>query len=335
MATCREGVSADRRGGVADAAASIIGDRPDAEPSPPRTRPGCALARLRIQATYLFRHRRLAALDQPRLFTELIQHRKLADRDPRLPLLADKLLAKTHVAATLGPEWVTPTLWAGTDLPPLPSWPVPFVVKSRHGCNHHAFVRAMNTDWAALRRRAQRWMARPYGAWLDEWAYAQIERGLLIEPFIGEDGVLPIDYKLFVFGGRVAFIQVHLARETAHRWLLFDRHWRRLARGQDAPPPPRSLATMIAGAERLGRDFAFVRVDCYDIFGRARFGEMTFYPGSGLLPIDPPELDGAMGKLWRDAAAGQDQSPLAEPVPGSDIAPAGGSISAFPGGCPR
>ena len=259
------------------------------------------LARLRIQLTYLWCHRRLPRLDAPELFTELVQHRKLFDRDPRLPLLADKVAVKAQVAASLGAEWVIPTWWHGEDLPARPVWPVPFVVKSRHGCNQRAFVRSADHDWRALRRRARRWMASSYGGWLDEWLYTRIPHGLLVEPFVGEGGVLPVDYKLFVFGGRVAFVQVHLDRERAHRWVVLDRDWRAMVAGGEVPPPPATLPAMIAAAEVLGRGFACVRIDFYEVAGVPKFGEMTFYPGSGLLPIDPPELDAIMGALWRAA----------------------------------
>ena len=263
---------------------------------------GGALARLRVQTTYLYRHGRAARLSTPQLFTELIQHRKLYDRNPRFPRLADKVAAKGEVAAILGPEWIIPTLWHGSELPPQPEWPLPVVVKSRHGCNQRAFVRSPQQDWAQLRRRTRRWVARRYGYWLDEWLYADIPPGLLVEPFVGAGGVLPIDYKLFVFGGRVAFIQVHLERETAHRWIVLDREWRQRTVSTDAPPRPRSLPAMIRAAETLGRDLDFVRVDFYEVAGQPKFGEMTFYPGSGLYPLDPAELDMEMGILWRSAA---------------------------------
>lgn len=58
---------------------------------------------------------------------------------------------------------------------------------------------------------------------------------------------------------------------------------------------------MIEGAEALAHDLDFVRIDFYEIDGRPRFGEMTFYPGSGLDPFDPAELDIIMGALWLSA----------------------------------
>jgi hypothetical protein len=258
---------------------------------------------LRVQLTYVWRHRRLARLKKPRLFTEWVQHRKLHDRDPRLPRLADKVTAKGFVAQQLGRDWVTPTLWRGVSLPPKPIWDYPFVVKSRHGCGQTVIVRGL-ADYAEAVRKSRRWMRSAYGAWLDEWLYGQIGRGLLVEPFIGEGTELPVDYKVFVFGGQARFVQVHLGRgDRSHRWLVFDRNWRRVSPpSADAdPPPPASLREMLHGAERLGASFSFVRADFYDVAGRARFGELTFYPGSGLERIDPPRLDLLMGLLWSSA----------------------------------
>jgi hypothetical protein len=265
------------------------------------------LARLlRLHLAYLWRHRRRLSLAAPTRFTELVQRRKLVDRDQRLPHLIDKVAVKRFVADALGHDWVTPTLWAGEALPDAPGWPYPFVVKSRHGCNQRRFVRDDGADWGEIRRAAAGWMREGYGHWLDEWGYRAVPRGLLVEAFVGDGTALPIDYKLFVFHGRVAAVQVHLDREHRHRWLLFDRNWRRLSSptADPDPVPPFTLDRMIAGAEMLARGFDFVRVDFYDTGATPRFGEMTFYPGSGLDPFDPPTLDETLGRLWLAHAPG-------------------------------
>lgn len=157
-------------------------------------------------------------------------------------------------------------------------------------------------------------MKRSYGSWLDEWGYRDVPRGLLIEPFVGTPPTLPIDYKLYVFHGRVEAIQVHLDRATEHRWLLFDRAWQQLsARASiDMIHPPETLAQMIEGAEVLGSGFDFVRIDFYDAGTTPRFGEMTFYPGSGLDRFNPLELDRMLGRLWLAQASPlwNDQRPI-------------------------
>ena len=287
---------------------------------PPRVRPPRAiplrdqLARdpiatlIRLHLTYFLRHRRRLSLDQPKRFTELIQRRKLVDRDPRFPSLIDKLSVKQVVANMLGPDWITPTLWSGDVLPDEPPFPLPFVVKSRHGCKHVRVVCREGEDWRAVRQATEAWMRAPYGRWLDEWGYRDVPRGLMIEPFVGKAPELPIDYKLYVFHGRVEAIQVHLNRGGKHRWKLYDRGWKRMSAGDDltAVTPPSSLARMIAGAETLGSTFDFVRIDFYDVDGAPRFGEMTFYPGSGLDPFDPPSLDDRLGQCWLAGSDAED-----------------------------
>lgn len=258
--------------------------------------------RLRVRLCYLWRHRRLPDLARPTRFTELIQARKLGVRDPRMPLMADKLGVKDHVASLLGPDWVTPTLWSGVDLPAEAPWPRPFVLKSRHGCRQVRIVRS-GDDWATIRARAATWLKRSYGVWLDEWLYRHIPRGFLIEAFAGPGPALPTDYKLFAFGGCVEYVSVHLDRDLGgdgHRQVVMDRSWRRVSGPCDLPDPPRpaALDRMVAGAEALAAPFDFVRVDLYDLACGPRFGEMTFYPGSGLDRFEPQTLDEAMGAHW-------------------------------------
>jgi TupA-like ATPgrasp len=265
--------------------------------------PAARLAKLRVALCYLFRHQRIVDLDTPTTFTELVQRRKLECRDQHMVMMADKVAVKSFVAEKLGAEWVIPTLWQGTDLPEKSEWSLPFVLKSRHGCNQNAFFRDGTEDWQAARQDAKRWLKQPYGGWLDEWLYAHIPRGLLIEPFIGEDGALPIDYKIYTFGGRATHIQVHLDREKRHRWMLFDRNWQRVSAptADPDPLPPVSLQAMLLAAEKLGSGFDFVRADFYEVSGKPLFGEMTFYPGSGLDKFHPPSLDAVLGKYWLGA----------------------------------
>ncbi|MFS0771130.1 ATP-grasp fold amidoligase family protein [Sphingomonas sp. 1P08PE] len=111
----------------------------------------------------------------------------------------------------------------------------------------------------------------------------------------------------------MAAIQVHLDREHDHRWVLLDRSWRVLSRRAEAPPRPRALEAMIEAAEVLGAEFDFVRIDLYDAIPHPRFGEMTFYPGSGLDPFDSEGVDQWLGELWRlvkSTHAGADYRPL-------------------------
>ena len=258
--------------------------------------------RWRIGLTYRWKHGRWPQLTKPLRFTEFVQRRKLEDRDPRIPARSDKVAVKAHVATTLGTSWVTPTLWHGTELPEQVPVPLPFVMKARHGCGQVEIVRD-EFQWQQAKASARRWVRQTYGSWLDEWAYQHIPRGLLIEPLLGDGVVLPIDYKFIVISARVECIEVHLDRKGNHRWVTLDRDWNPISQTPlDIVEAPVCLAEMIEGAERLGRDHDCVRIDLYVIDNRPRFGEMTFYPGSGLLPINPLALDLTLGQAWARAS---------------------------------
>ena len=270
-----------------------------------------ALARLsernRIRAAFLRGHRRLPDLDNPKTFSELVQWRKLNGlaTDPRFSIYADKVKVKEIVASTLGPEWITPTLWSGKTLPDALDWPMPFVIKANHAAGRNHFVRTpADRDAPDLQVLTQCWLADTHYPHLLETHYDRIDPQLLVEPIIGADGVSPDDFKLFVFGGRVEFIQVDLGRFSAHRRVFYDRDWRRCAFGYEYPlyegdvPRPGSLERMIEGAEVLARGFDFVRLDFYDLDGEPRFGEATFAPESGFGRFRPAAMDAAVGALW-------------------------------------
>ena len=59
---------------------------------------------------------------------------------------------------------------------------------------------------------------------------------------------------------------------------------------------PRNLETMITVARALSRGFPFVRVDLYSIRERVIFGEMTWYPGGGLMQLTPEIYDLHLGQ---------------------------------------
>ena len=153
-------------------------------------------------------------------------------------------------------------------------------------------------DWARARRLAPRWCNSAYGRWLDEWHYSAARRELIVEPFVGTGGELPIDYKIYVFGGRAEAVQVHVDRRRNHRWSQWSRNWQPLSGNARGLEPPRSLAAMLDAAERLAADHDFLRVDFYEVDGQPLFGEYCLFPGSGLDPFDPVSLDERLGALW-------------------------------------
>lgn len=267
-----------------------------------------AWARWRVALFYRWRHGRWPDLDAPWRFTEWVQWRKLNDRRHGLALLTDKVHAKAVAEARIGDGHVIPTLWLGRDLPPVAPWPMPFIVKANHGCGQFVVVRDAG-DYERAKAAAPGWLARAYGGWLDEWHYGAARRLLLVEPYIG-GAVLPLDYKVYVFGGRAAVVQVHVGRGGRHRWSQFDRDWVPLSDDPIEADAPALLAELLAAAEAIAGNTDFLRVDFYCERDRLWFGECCLYPGSGLDPFRPDALDLALGDRWT-RSRGRGSRPLA------------------------
>lgn len=246
----------------------------------------------------------------PTTFSEKIQRSKVFNRDARMPIRQDKVLVKALVAEMLGADYVIPTLWHGAHLPPKDqrNWPIPFVIKANHGCGWNIFVRTeADCNWDEIEEKCTSWMSQVYGRTYGEWLYGEIRPQLLVEPFMSEVSNLPTDYKLWVFNGTVELIQVITGRDTANIGQAFyNKNWVKQPFNGTAIPlteevmlPPVSLAKMMVAAETLAEDFAFVRVDFYELNQQLLFGEITFYPASGFSPFNPIEYEKQVGALWQ------------------------------------
>jgi hypothetical protein len=245
-------------------------------------------------------------LSNPKTFNEKIYRLKL-DRDPRMVAAIDKVRVKHVVAAELGPDWIVPTLWHGTVLPPRSerNWPIPYVVKANNGSGWNHFVRTPeDQNWRVIERKCAKWLRSRYDVRHQEMAYGDIPPQILVEPFLGNGDI--VDYKIFVFGGRAEFISADFNLDGKRQGIFYDRDWRRqpFERWPPSPAldlqPPKHLRTLCEAAEQLARGLRFVRVDLYEIDGRPYFGEMTFHPGAGNIPFNPPEYDAIVGALWPD-----------------------------------
>jgi hypothetical protein len=264
----------------------------------------------RVLKRYRRAHGRYPSLFRPRRFSEKIQWRKLFDPSPLYSVFCDKLACRDFIEARLGPGHLPPLLWSGDDPAALPleRLPVPFVVKCAHGSGMNVFVDdPTRADFADIRGRVRAWQAHNYGRAAQEPGYAPVRPRLLIEPWLTEDdGSLPVEYKFFLFDGRVALIMVRLNAdpETHSNWFM-------RADGEpvdvrfDAPrhpgrfKPPRNLDAMLAIAERLGAGFDHIRVDLLVARDRIYVGELTVYSFGGMSPSEPASFDLELGRAWR------------------------------------
>lgn len=243
-------------------------------------------------------------LANPRRFSEKIQHLKLGDHDARMPDLVDKVRVKDFVSTALGEQWLIPTIWHGDHVTEevLRDVPKPAVVKANHSSAQVMFLTA-NSNFKEAAHTANAWLDYDHHVVHREWAYGNVRRQILIEPFVGELKA-PDDYKFWVFDGAVRFIQYDHGRFDRHTRQFYAPNWKRLDVTMNYPgipetiAPPPHLKQMLDAANTLSKGFRFVRVDLYDTPARPLFGEMTFAPEAGLCRFDPPEFDLELGESW-------------------------------------
>jgi len=269
--------------------------------------------RLKIQIQYFQTFGHLPNLNNPQTFNELIQTQKLSPVANRFAPYADKIAVKDFVRETIGDQYVIPTLYAGERLPPLDQriWPLPFVIKASHGCAMNLFIREPeDLNWTRLETTINAWLRWDHSIEAGDSFYSLIKPQILVEPFMSDDGRLPVDYKFFVFKGETHCIQVNTDRETDPKLTYFDTTWNRMPftlSGYSVDkadiPKPKNLPTMLVIASALGRTFDFVRVDLYEISGSIYFGELTFTPNGGLKGFEPAAIDRQLGTLWLARAA--------------------------------
>jgi len=247
----------------------------------------------------------------PRTFSEKIWRRMLYDRDPQLPVLADKLRVRDYVRARIGEEYIIPLLWVGTDpaLIPYATLPDKFVIKTTHGSGFNIIVsdlRSLDKEW--VRRRLQEWLRFNYctDRWLGiEWFYKSIEPYIIVETLLEENGKCPVDYKLFCFSGRAEFIQSDFDRFEHHTRKICDRDFNPLDAALGCEQylgkvvRPVNFEQMVRVAESLAAGLDFMRVDLYNVDGRIYFGELTGYPGAGTERFVPRKYDFLFGEKWK------------------------------------
>jgi len=272
----------------------------------------------------------------PVSLNEHIRHKAAYDRRSILTTFADKAAVRDLVAATVGSSYLS-MAHAIADQPDDVNWqslPEEYVVKVTHGSGGvvivtneasldlelpsvdsrpgwaRYLVHPTRLDVAKLQDLIRYWQTLDYswtpGSKIIEHCYSSIPPRILVEELLRDAaGSLPRDYKFFVIGGEVAFVQVDLDRFSQHERAIMSTSWDLLPvtiqyPAPEVPPaPPGNLQEMLVIATALGSlPEDFCRVDLYDLGECIVFGEITNFPGAGGETIEPASFDYMWGAMW-------------------------------------
>ena len=250
-------------------------------------------------------------LDNPQTFNEKIQWMKLYDSTPIKTRLADKYLVRDWVKEKIGEEYLIPLLgvWDKFEDIDFDKLPDKFALKPNLGSYWKIICTdKSNLDIEDARNKFDIWMHTNFAfkAGL-ELHYKNIPPKIVCEKYIeSAKNYLP-DYRFFIFGGEIKYIQVDDGGpDNPHGRSFYDTDWNQQEfiynpddwHKHNSPVPcPEHFDKMKELATILGKDFSFVRVDLYNVSGKIYFGEMTFTPCSGSMKWMPEKYNLELGKL--------------------------------------
>ncbi|WP_311749502.1 ATP-grasp fold amidoligase family protein [Proteus terrae] len=236
-------------------------------------------------------------LKNPTTFNEKLQWLKLNTykNNPLVTQCADKYKARDYIKK-LHCEDILNDIYYAWDSPSEIDWdnlPNKFVLKCNHGAGYNIVCRnkkKLNKD-ETLAILTQ-WMKEDYWKNSVELCYKDIPKKIICEKFIEtKNKALPLDYKVFCFHGKAEFVMICTERESKKpKFFFMDKNWNLLPYGLDynniidtsVLEKPIGYEKLFFYAEKLSKQFPFVRADFYLNDNVILFGELTFTPAAGL-----------------------------------------------------
>lgn len=248
-------------------------------------------------------------LGNPQTFNEKLQWKKIYDHNPIYTVCADKYRVRDLVKEKIGEKYLIP-LYLATNKPgdiDFDKITTPFIVKPNHMSAKYMLVKTKSDlNPEEIRKNCVEWLNNNFYYDGLEWHYKNIEPMIVVEKLLlTDEGKVPEDYKFFCFDGKVKIIQVSTDRFGDRKLTYLDTEWNILPfRSQECEikmdvKKPQNLVELISTAERLSKDFDFVRVDLYSLNNEVYFGELTFTPYAGFNKYYPEEFDEILGRFFK------------------------------------
>ena len=251
----------------------------------------------------------------PRTFTEKLQWLKLYDRNPAYSIMVDKYAVKQYVKSRIGDQYIIPTsgLWNTVEEINWDLLPDQFVIKTTHGGGGGGVIictdkKTFDKDKAIDKLNGS--LIADIYAELREWPYKNVPKRIIAEKFMSSSirtepcGLT--DYKFYCFNGEPKYCQVIRDRHTCETIDFYDMDWQhqefvglnpQVENGKIPVPCPLKLESMINICRKLSEGIPFLRVDLYVIDDEIYFGELTFYPASGIGQFKPIKWQNILGDL--------------------------------------
>ena len=214
------------------------------------------------------------------------------------------------VKKKIGEQYLIPLLgvydkFENIDFVKLPNQ---FVIKCNHGCSYNIIVKdKTKLDLTEVKTKLDKWMNENFAFKAGcELHYRDINPKIIIEKYIENKGCDDLyDYKFWCYNGQVEYVQFLSGRNRDElKMAFYDSNWVKQSFynnnefDENVVPRPKSLDKMKKLAEKLSKDFNYVRVDLYQLDnGEVYFGEMTFTPASGSMKWCDEKINLTLGRM--------------------------------------
>ncbi len=249
-------------------------------------------------------------LTHPKTFNEKLQWLKLeSKKHPEYTQMVDKVAAKDYAASIIGEQYIIPTLgvWNSVDDIDWTSLPNQFVVKAAGDSGGIIICKdKANFNIEEAKAYLKKYGERSYYILNREYPYKNVPHRYIAEAYMeDESGYELKDYKFFCFNGEPQFLKVDFNRYIEHHANYYDVRFSLLPFGELKLPPifehqikcPENFELMLELAKKLSHTMTFIRVDLYNIRGKVYFGELTFFPDSGIGKWTDANIDLTIGDL--------------------------------------
>ena len=271
--------------------------------------------KISIQLRYFYNLHKFVNFHNPRTFSEKLQWLKIYNKDPRYTTMVDKYSVKEYVSKVIGSEYVIPTygVWDSPDIIDWKNLPPKFVLKTTHAGGGSGVVicddiESFDKEEATI-KLMNSYMTDTY-ATSKEWPYKNVPRRIIAEQLL-ESKVQNelLDYKWYCFNGEPKYCQVIKDRKSKETIDFFDVDWNhqefiglvgrntKVCHSDIPPQRPENLNIQLSVARKLSKDLPFSRIDLYEVDGRVYFGEITFFPLSGMGKFIPEKYNMLIGDM--------------------------------------
>lgn len=251
-----------------------------------------------LNRLYRQRFGRNLDLADPKTYTERLQWLKLFYHHQDMPRCSDKYKVHQYLKEQGHAELCNELLGVYDDAEKIDfdSLPNKFVAKANHGSSWNLICKDKSKfNWKDEAKVMNMWLKLDLYVFGREWNYHEIEPRIVVEKFIEHEPLN--DYKFMCFNGEPLYMQLNNDFEGKHYVDFYELStWKRLPftygvyrrSNRDVDKPP-MFDRMMELARELSKPFPFVRVDFYNYDDVILLGELTFFPGGGLLPLNPVE----------------------------------------------